>query len=88
MKKRTFLYIPLILFFILAMTALVQHSNRALLMLSRTINQSTAIRIPFELQKGINEVLYNHGFHATGTFWCSLYIENKKVDSAKIVFSK
>jgi sigma-B regulation protein RsbU (phosphoserine phosphatase) len=56
MKKRTFLYIPLVLFFILAMTALVQHGDRTLLLLSRTINQSTSIRIPFELQQ--RKVLY------------------------------
>src|SRR5215213_11283181 len=52
MKKRTYLYIPLILLFILSMTALVQHGNRVFLMLSRTINQSGSIRVPFEIQKG------------------------------------
>ncbi|MEP6903585.1 MAG: hypothetical protein ABJA66_17815 [Actinomycetota bacterium] len=56
MKKRTFLYIPLILFFILAMTALVQHGNRTVIMLSRTVNQSSSIRIPFKLQK--SKVIY------------------------------
>ena len=56
MKKRTYLYIPLILLFILSMSALVQHGNRTFLMLSRTINQSGAIRAPFEIQNG--RVLY------------------------------
>ncbi|HEY0459356.1 MAG TPA: SpoIIE family protein phosphatase [Pyrinomonadaceae bacterium] len=56
MKKRTLLYIPLILLFILSMTALVEHSNRVFLMLSRTVNQSGSIRVPFELQKA--KVLY------------------------------
>ncbi|HKR04635.1 MAG TPA: M28 family peptidase [Bacteroidia bacterium] len=51
------------------------------------INGKEITRIPFELQKGLNEILYNHGFHASGTFWCLLYIENKKIDSAKMVFS-
>jgi len=44
-------------------------------------------RIPLELHNGINEVLYNHGFHASGTFWCSLYVDNRKTDSVKMVFS-
>src|SRR5215213_5849165 len=52
MKKRTYLYIPLILLFILSMTALVQHGNRVFLMLSRTINQSGSVRVPFEIQRG------------------------------------
>jgi hypothetical protein len=51
------------------------------------VNGKEVSQIPLELQKGINEVLYNHGFHATGTFWCSLYVENKQIDSAKIMFS-
>ena len=61
-------------------------SKSAYLVIS-DINGKEVTRIPFELQQGINEVLYNHGFHATGTFWCSLYVEKKKVDSVKIVFS-
>ncbi|MEP7167870.1 MAG: M28 family peptidase [Bacteroidota bacterium] len=46
------------------------------------------LNIPLQLHKGMNEVLYNHGFHASGTFWCSLYIDNKKTDSVKMVFSE
>ena len=51
MKKQTLLYVPLVLLFLLAMTALVQHGSRTFMMMSRTINQSSSIRIPFELQK-------------------------------------
>ena len=56
MKKKTLLYIPLVLLFLLAMTALVQHGNRTFMLLSRTVNQSSSIRIPFELQK--SKVVY------------------------------
>jgi phosphoserine phosphatase RsbU/P len=52
MKKRTFLYIPLIFLFILSMTALFQHASRVYPMLNRTINQSGSIRVPFEIQRG------------------------------------
>ena len=43
-------------------------------------------RIPLNLKVGLNEVLYNHGFHASGTYWCTLYIDNKKTDTVKMVF--
>ncbi|MEO8148256.1 MAG: M28 family peptidase [Bacteroidia bacterium] len=43
-------------------------------------------RIKLQLRKGINEVLYNHGFHASGTFLCSLYYEGHKTDAVKMVF--
>jgi len=44
-------------------------------------------RIPVILKQGLNEVLYNHGFHASGTFWCTLFTDGKKTDSKKIVFT-
>jgi len=52
MKKRVYLYIPLVILFVLSMIALAEHVNRAWLLLSRTINQSSSIRFPFETQKG------------------------------------
>ena len=51
MKKRTLLYVPLIILFVIAMTALIQHGRRTLMMLDRTVNQNTSIRIPFELER-------------------------------------
>jgi sigma-B regulation protein RsbU (phosphoserine phosphatase) len=52
MKKRAFLYIPLILLFILSMTVLVQHGRRVSMMLSRAVYQNESVRVPFEIQRG------------------------------------
>ena len=50
------------------------------------INGKLVKQIPVELQPGINEVLYEHGFHVAGTFFCTLYLEGKKVSTVKMVF--
>ncbi|HYG51823.1 MAG TPA: M28 family peptidase [Flavobacteriales bacterium] len=44
-------------------------------------------RMPIELRKGINEVLYTHGYHAQGTFIYSLVIDGKIEQSGKMVFA-
>jgi hypothetical protein len=51
------------------------------------VNGKEISRIPVELKTGINEVLYSHGFHASGTFWCTLYVKGKKMDVKKMVFA-
>ncbi len=43
-------------------------------------------QIPVELNEGTNEILYNHGFHVSGTFFCTLYIDGKKMSIVKMVF--
>jgi hypothetical protein len=44
-------------------------------------------RFPVKLQKGMNEVMYEHGYHAAGTFVYTLVIDGKVVQSRKMVFS-
>ena len=44
-------------------------------------------RIPTEIQKGMNEVLYTHGYNKVGTFVYSLVVDGLVVDSKKMIFS-
>jgi hypothetical protein len=43
--------------------------------------------IPVTLQNGLNEVLYTHGYGATGTFMYSLVIDGKVVETKAMVFA-
>lgn len=45
-------------------------------------------KIKVQLKKGINEVMYNHGFGATGTYIYSLVIDGMPMESKKMVFNK
>ena len=44
-------------------------------------------RIDFTAKKGINEVLYNHGYKKVGTFSYTLYLNNKPFQTKKMVFA-
>ena len=44
-------------------------------------------RIPSEIQKGMNEVLYTHGYNKVGTFIYSLVVDGIVIDSKKMIFS-
>ncbi len=43
-------------------------------------------RIPVTIHRGVNEVLYNHGYYASGIFNCTLYVNGEKNNSMKMVF--
>jgi hypothetical protein len=43
--------------------------------------------IPVTLDNGMNEVLYEHGYNASGTFMYSLIVDGKVIESRKMVFS-
>jgi hypothetical protein len=45
-------------------------------------------RIPVILQKGINQVVYNHGFGAAGIYICSLLIDGLPVQSTEMIFAR
>ncbi len=45
-------------------------------------------KIPVVIRRGVNEVLYNHGFHASGIFNCTLYVNGEKNNSVKMIFNK
>lgn len=44
-------------------------------------------RLPILLHEGMNEVTYEHGYHATGTYVYSLYINGQKIQSKRMVFA-
>jgi len=44
-------------------------------------------RIPVNIKEGINEVLYEHGYHATGSLVYSLVVNNRVIDSKRMVFA-
>jgi hypothetical protein len=43
-------------------------------------------RIAVPLKKGINQVVYNHGFNVSGVYICSLIIDGLPVQSTKMIF--
>lgn len=43
--------------------------------------------IPIELNEGINEVVYTHGYNMLGTLNCTLIIDDKIIQSNKMVFA-
>jgi hypothetical protein len=43
-------------------------------------------RIPVNLRKGVNQVVYNHGFGVAGIYICSLVIDGLPVQSTKMIF--
>jgi len=43
-------------------------------------------RIRLPLKKGVNEVMYNHGYGVKGTYICSLLIDGLPVQSRKMIF--
>lgn len=42
--------------------------------------------IPIELKRGINEVLYEHGFNQKGVFYYSLHLDGQIIQTGKMVF--
>jgi hypothetical protein len=45
-------------------------------------------RIPVTLQKGVNQIVYNHGFDASGIYICTLLIDGQPVQSTKMIFGR
>jgi hypothetical protein len=61
-------------------------ADRTWLVIS-TLDGRTVQRIQVPLKKGLNEVLYNHGFGMTpGVYICSLIIDGLPLQSTKMVF--
>ena len=44
-------------------------------------------KLPVQLKSGLNEVVYEHGYHATGTFIYTLVVDGKAIESGKMVFA-
>ncbi len=45
-------------------------------------------KLPLELKSGINEVLYEHGFSQSGTYFYSLEVDGQILSTKKLVFLK
>ena len=45
-------------------------------------------RVPVHLQKGLNQVVFNHGYGASGIIICSLIIDGLPVQSTKMLFHR
>lgn len=44
-------------------------------------------KMPTELKPGINELIYNHGYNATGTYLYQLVIDGKAIATRRMVFT-
>ena len=51
-----------------------------------TLDGRVLRNIKLPLKKGVNEVLYNHGYGVKGTYICSLVIDGLPVQSRKMIF--
>ena len=51
-----------------------------------TLDGHVLSRIPVHLQKGLNQVVFNHGYGASGIIICSLIIDGLPVQSTKMIF--
>jgi hypothetical protein len=60
-------------------------ADRACLLFT-SINGRPVSRIPVHLQKGMNEVIFNHGYGAAGIIICTLIIDGLPAQSTKMVF--
>ncbi len=53
----------------------------------RDLNGRELMRKSVELNKGVNEVMYEHGYNMSGTYIYSLVIDGKPVQSKRMVFT-
>ena len=61
-------------------------AGRACLLIT-SIDGSVISRIQVSLQKGVNQVLYNHGYGVAGIYICSLLVDGLPVQSTKMIFA-
>jgi hypothetical protein len=60
------------------------HSSKLIL----TSTEGKLIKtIPVNVHEGMNEVLFDHGYNMTGTFFYSLYINDQLMETRKMVFA-
>ena len=53
----------------------------------KDINGREVKRTAISLNKGVNELLYEHGYNMSGTFIYTLVIDGKEIESKKMVFA-
>jgi hypothetical protein len=52
-----------------------------------SVNGVELRHIPIEINQGLNEVMYTHGYGATGLLYYTLVIDGRKVDTKAMVFA-
>jgi hypothetical protein len=62
-------------------------ANRTCLLFTG-IDGRVMTKIPVPLQKGVNQVVYNHGFSASGIYICTLLIDGQPVQSTEMIFAR
>jgi hypothetical protein len=62
-------------------------ANRTCLLFTG-IDGRVITKIPVSLQKGVNQVVYNHGFSASGIYICTLLIDGQPVQSTEMIFGR
>ena len=62
-----------------------EYTGRAWINIS-SLDGRVVQRIRLPLKKGVNEVMYNHGYAIKGTYICSLLIDGLPVQSRKMIF--
>ena len=62
-----------------------QFADRAWLQFS-SLDGRIVERMPVNLRKGLNQVVYNHGFGVAGIYICSLLIDGLPIQSTKMIF--
>jgi hypothetical protein len=62
-------------------------TNRTCLLFTG-IDGRVITKIPVPLQKGVNQVVYNHGFSASGIYICTLLIDGQPVQSTEMIFGR
>jgi hypothetical protein len=61
--------------------------REAYILISDAASGRTLQQLPIRLKKGIAEVVYKHGYHASGACLYSLVIDGKQVQTRKMVFA-
>ncbi|MFZ1676486.1 MAG: M28 family peptidase [Saprospiraceae bacterium] len=51
------------------------------------VKGKTIKEIPTEIKAGMNEVLFEHGYNATGTYFYSLFVDEQLISTKKMVFA-
>lgn len=62
-------------------------ANSSALIRITDLNGRTVKENPFDLQLGMNEILYEHGYGASGTYLYSLVIDGKIVSTKQMIFA-
>lgn len=55
--------------------------------LVRDLNGNVISKLPITLKEGVNEVLYQHGYGATGVYSYSLIVKDNVIDTKRMIFA-